>query len=54
MVAGALMVTHQAQTASHNISPEEFAQQLINARAVLALPGLGYDCFRIWEALFSG
>ena len=26
----------------------------MTARAVLSLPGLGYDCFRIWESLLAG
>lgn len=48
------MVTHQAQTANQNISPESFTLQLMSSRAVLCLPGLGYDCWRIWESLLSG
>ena len=32
----------------------QFMRRIMSAYAVLQLPGLGYDCFRLWETLLSG
>ena len=37
-----------------NLSPSSYYTKLLKSRAVLSLPGLGYDCFRIWESLLAG
>ncbi len=48
------MYSHQAETGAHNIEQNIFLKEMIASRAVLCLPGLGYDCFRIWETLLAG
>ena len=35
-------------------SRAQFMRKIMGAYAVLQLPGLGYDCFRIWETLLAG
>ena len=51
---GDSMVVHLAQHNGQNLSPEAFMRRLMGARAVIALPGLGYDCWRLWETILSG
>lgn len=54
------MVSHESSqslattTINRNLSPPEYYDKLIRSRTVLANPGLGYDCFRIWESLLCG
>ena len=48
------MQAHQAMHYTQNIGPEAFTQKLISSIGVLAVPGLGYDCWRIWESLLAG
>ena len=31
------------------LTRSEFMRRIMSAYAVLQLPGLGYDCYRIWE-----
>lgn len=38
----------------HNLRSDEFRQKLIQSMAVLAMPGLGYDTYRLWETLAAG
>lgn len=52
--AGEYMQAHQAMHYTQNIGPEAFMQKLIGSVGVLAVPGLGYDCWRIWESLLAG
>ena len=34
---------------SERLTRSEFMRRIMSAYAVLQLPGLGYDCYRIWE-----
>ena len=36
------------------MSREEYVRKLMKSYAVLSLPGLGYDCFRLFESILSG
>lgn len=36
------------------ISPEAFRNSLFQSAMILAMPGLGYDTYRLWETLYSG
>eukprot|EP01035_Chromulina_nebulosa_P022397 gene22397-29001_t len=36
------------------LSTEAFRMKLVSSYAVLAMPGMGYDTYRIWESLASG
>ena len=51
---GNLMLTHVTKQWGQNLDTKTFLRRLLGARAVLALPGLGYDCWRIWESLLAG
>lgn len=51
---GEYMQAHQAMHFTQNIGPEAFTQKLMSSIGVLAVPGLGYDCWRIWESLLAG
>ena len=50
---GEYMTIQMATSTSKRLSPAEFMRRIIGSYAVLQLPGLGYDCFRIWETLLG-
>ena len=41
-------------TISSQMSMRDFYTSLANSRTVLAMPGLGYDTYRLWEVLSLG
>ena len=51
---GEYMTVQMATSNKVRLSPAEFMRRIIGSYAVLQLPGLGYDCFRIWETLLAG
>lgn len=51
---GDTMVAHVAMHSGQNLGPEAFMRRLMGSRAVLAVPGMGYDCWRIWETMLAG
>jgi hypothetical protein len=38
----------------HKTKPEIHVKKLLSSAAVLCVPGLGYDTYRIWETLLAG
>jgi hypothetical protein len=47
-------LTHSDATKAMKTNRKLYYQKLASARLGLALPGLGYDCFRTWEMLTMG
>ena len=43
-----------ALTVSTRMSQRDFSTTLANTMAVLAIPGMGYDTYRLWETLALG
>lgn len=41
-------------TAEQSVSPAQYAQQLGRSRFVLSPPGMGWDCYRTYEAIAMG
>lgn len=39
---------------NERLTPEAFRMKIISSIAVLTMPGLGYDTYRLWETLGSG
>lgn len=51
---GTDLTVHLAKSGSQNLGPEFFTRRLMGSIGVLAVPGMGYDCWRIWETLLAG
>ena len=51
---GDSLVTHMVFKGNQTLPGDSFVKKLVASRAVLSLPGFGYDCYRTWETLMSG